>query len=133
MAKARVSEVEKKRNVLPGSSESFDLVILKEYLNGRSIEALSNDRFIAKGQVDLRIKMTLKAITAFLDEKVPDKYYSSPLSYKNYWLNSVQQYQLLEVIRNPASQFSVFLIYFKNCSQAERLRMFGELETYVYD
>jgi hypothetical protein len=132
MSKQKISESEIKRNALPGVKESFDLDMLEKYLDGMSIEALSNERFLPPGQVDLRIKITLKTITAFLGEKVPDRYYQVAPAFKLYWKNSIRQYQLLRMIRNPNSQFSIFLIYFKGCTKEERLRMFSELEPYVY-
>lgn len=133
MAKVKVSDSEKRRNTLPGTSDNFDLELLDKYLNGKTIQELSHELYLAKGQVDMRIKIVLKAIVAFLGEKVPDELIRSPLVYRTYWLNTLKEYHLLRTIRNPSSQFSIFLLFFKGRTQAERIRMLNELEQYAYD
>jgi len=133
MAKAKISPSEVQKNALPRATDSFDIDILTLHLAGASIEEISSTRFISRGQVDLRIKITLKAITAFLSEKVPDRYYQVPAAYKTYWENTIRQYRLLSKLRSPHSQFSVFLVYFKGCTRAERIRILAELEAHTYE
>jgi hypothetical protein len=133
MAKAKISPSEVQKNALPRATDSFDLDLLMVHLAGASIGEISATRFISPGQVDLRIKITLKAITAFLSEKVPERYYQVPVAYKTYWENTIRQYRLLSKLRSPHSQFSVFLIYFKGCTREERIRILSELEGYTYE
>ena len=44
---------------------------------------------------------------------------------------SIRHYQFLRSIRNPSSQFSIFLLYFKGRTYAEKLLMVENLEKYL--
>lgn len=131
----KVSDDEMKRNTLPMmASENFDLELLEEHLRGKSIKVLSGERYISQGDVGLKIKVTMKAISAFIGEQdVPEAMFRDPGKYRVYWVNSIGHFKTLRHIRNPHSQFSVFLMFFKKCSLSERIRMFEELESYLND